>query len=138
MLQETVERISPLIPAENVWVFTNDELRPKIRKQLPDVPAAQIIAEPEGRNTAPCIALAARLLAERDPNAVMAVLPSDHLIADRKTYLQTLARAARAVRLRAAPARRGLPGADDRGAAGENALRPFGVVGHPVVFIDKG
>ena len=98
MLQETVERISPLIPAENVWVFTNDDLRPKVRKQLPDVPAAQIIAEPEGRNTAPCIALAARLLAERDPNAVMAVLPSDHLVADRKTYLQTLERAARAAR----------------------------------------
>ncbi len=98
LLQQTVERIRPLIPAERIWVFTNEELRPKIRKQLPDVPASQIVAEPEGRNTAPCIALAARLLAQQDPQAIMAVLPSDHLIADQKTYLTTLERAARAAR----------------------------------------
>lgn len=96
LLQQTVERVRPLIPAERVWVFTNQTLRNKIRKQLPDVPAEQIVAEPEGRNTAPCIALAAKLLAERDPDAVMAVLPSDHIIADRKTYLRTLERASRA------------------------------------------
>lgn len=96
LLQETVERIEPLVPAERVWVFTNTTLRNKIRKQLPDVPAEQIVAEPEGRNTAPCIALAAKLLAERDPEAVMAVLPSDHIITDHKTYLQTIERAARA------------------------------------------
>ena len=96
LLQQTVARIQPLVPPERVWILTNAELRPAIRKQLPHVPAAQIVAEPEGRNTAPCIAMAARLLANQDPDATMIVLPSDHLVAKPKAYLQTLKRAAKA------------------------------------------
>lgn len=96
LLQQTVARIEPLVPPERVWILTNEELRGPIRKQLPAVPAAQIVAEPEGRNTAPCIAMAAQLLAAQDPDATMIVLPSDHLVAKPKAYLQTLKRAAKA------------------------------------------
>ena len=94
LLQQTVDRLRPLIPPERVWVFTNDLLRLRIRRQLPEVPPRQIIAEPVQRNTGPCIALAARLLRERDPDAIMAVFPADHLIADEGAYLEVIAKAA--------------------------------------------
>ncbi len=90
LLQQTVDRLRPLIPPERVWIFTSEVLRLRIRKQLPDVPPRQIIAEPVQRNTGPCIALAARLLRERDPDAVMAVFPADHLIADEEAYLSVI------------------------------------------------
>jgi mannose-1-phosphate guanylyltransferase len=90
LLQQTVRRVRDLIPPERVWVITSELLRVKVRKQLPDTPAAQIIAEPEGRNTAPAIALAAALIAQSNPDAVMAVLPSDHLILDEASYLDVL------------------------------------------------
>src|SRR5437764_10808834 len=66
MVQETVERLSPLIPPERVWVVTGDDHAGELRDQLPEVPAAQIVVEPMGRNTAPAIALAAALIARRD------------------------------------------------------------------------
>jgi mannose-1-phosphate guanylyltransferase len=80
LIQQTVDRLSAVIPAENIWVITNDFLQKEIRKQLPEVPKRQIIAEPAQRNTAPCIALAAHILAGLDPEAVMGVFPADHLI----------------------------------------------------------
>jgi mannose-1-phosphate guanylyltransferase len=63
-----------------MWVITNEDLQSEIRKQLPDIPKQQIIAEPAQRNTAPCIALAAHILNELDPEAIMGVFPADHLI----------------------------------------------------------
>ncbi|MGI8960465.1 MAG: mannose-1-phosphate guanylyltransferase [Bryobacteraceae bacterium] len=80
LIQQTVDRLKGVIPPENVWVITNDFLQAEIRKQLPQVPKEQIIAEPSQRNTAPCVALAAQILAEIDPEAVMGVFPADHLI----------------------------------------------------------
>jgi len=80
LIQQTVDRISPIIPPENIWVITNDYLQQEIRKQLPEVPKRQIIAEPAQRNTAPCIGLAAHILNDLDPEAVMGVFPADHLI----------------------------------------------------------
>ncbi|MGI9073137.1 MAG: mannose-1-phosphate guanylyltransferase [Bryobacteraceae bacterium] len=80
LIQETIERLKGVIPPEHVWVITNDFLQAEIRKQMPQVAKEQIIAEPSQRNTAPCIALAAQILAEIDPNAVMGVFPADHLI----------------------------------------------------------
>lgn len=80
LIQQTVDRLKGVIPAENVWVVTNEYLQAEIRKQLPEVPKQQIIAEPSQRNTAPCIALAAKILAEIDSQAVMGVFPADHLI----------------------------------------------------------
>ena len=98
LLQQTVARLEPLIPAERIWIFTSDLLREKIIEQLPAVPPEQVVAEPVQRNTAPCIAMAARLLAERDPDAVMGVFPSDHLIEDETAYLEILRSAAEAAR----------------------------------------
>ncbi len=73
--------MSPVIPPENQWILTNDHLRAEIVRQLPEVPKSQILAEPAQRNTAPAIGLAAHILQSIDPDAVMGVFPSDHVIA---------------------------------------------------------
>jgi mannose-1-phosphate guanylyltransferase len=73
-------------------IITNDDLRPAILRQLPKLPAKQIIAEPAGRNTAPAIGLAAFLLLRHDPEAVLGLFPSDHVIADPAGYRATLCR----------------------------------------------
>jgi mannose-1-phosphate guanylyltransferase len=88
LIQQTVDRLRPVVPAENIWVLTNDHLRKEIIRQLPEVPARQIIAEPAQRNTAPAIALAAHIMQGLHPDAVMGVFPADHLIANNKRYLQ--------------------------------------------------
>jgi mannose-1-phosphate guanylyltransferase len=93
LIQATVDRLGPLVPPERIWVLTNDYLREEIVRQLPEVPAAQILAEPAQRNTAPAIGLAAHILQSIDPDAVMGVFPSDHVIGDSARYLE-LARAA--------------------------------------------
>src|SRR5580658_6157466 len=64
LIQQTVDRLAAVIPAENVWVVTNQYLQTEIRKQLPSIPRRQIIAEPAQRNTTPCIGLAAHILSE--------------------------------------------------------------------------
>lgn len=98
LLQETVSRLAPLVPPERVWILTNDILARAVRRQLPTVPPRQVIAEPVQRNTAPAIALAARLIAEQDPDAVMGVFPSDHLISKPKPFLRAVSRATKAAR----------------------------------------
>jgi mannose-1-phosphate guanylyltransferase len=96
LLQQTASRLESLIPPERMWVVTSERLRRQVARQLPRVPRRQIIAEPVQRNTAPAIALAARLLLERDPGAVMGVFPSDHVIGKPARFLKLLRRAARA------------------------------------------
>jgi mannose-1-phosphate guanylyltransferase len=90
LIQETVDRLAPVIPPERIWILTNDFVREEIVRQLPEVPAAQIIAEPAQRNTAPPIALAAEILHSIDPNAVFGVFPSDHVIGLSARYLEFL------------------------------------------------
>jgi len=90
LIQATVDRLAPLIPAERIWILTNDFVRDEIVRQLPDVPANQIIAEPAQRNTAPAIGLAAHILHSIDPDAVFGVFPSDHVIGKPKRYLSLL------------------------------------------------
>jgi mannose-1-phosphate guanylyltransferase len=80
LIQATVDRLSPVIPPERLWVLTNDHLRDIIIEQLPDVPPEQILAEPAQRNTAPAIGLAAHILHSLDPDAVMGVFPADHVV----------------------------------------------------------
>lgn len=80
LLQQTVDRLDPLIPLENVWVFTNQYLAKAVARQLPEVPRSQIIAEPTQRNTAPCAGLAAELISAKDPEAILGVFPSDHAV----------------------------------------------------------
>jgi len=82
MLEETVARLSPLIPAERILIVTQRSHQRQIRKILKHVPAKNILAEPCPRSTAPCLALAALHIAKRDPSAVFAALPADHLISN--------------------------------------------------------
>jgi mannose-1-phosphate guanylyltransferase len=93
MMQQTVARLLPLCRAERFWIITNGHLRRRIIEQLPRIPAAQVLAEPVGRNTAPAIGLAAFLLLRKDPNAVLGLFPSDHVIADQKAFHKKVARA---------------------------------------------
>jgi mannose-1-phosphate guanylyltransferase len=96
LIQQTVDRLAPVIPPENQWILTNEHLRDEIVRQLPEVPKAQILAEPAQRNTAPAIGLAAHILESIDPNAVMGVFPSDHVIAKPERYLRFVRPALRA------------------------------------------
>lgn len=86
LIQQTLDRLKGVIAPEHIWVITNEFLRGEISRQLPEVPKRQIIAEPAQRNTAPCIALAAHILAEIDPDAVMGVFPADHLIVENARF----------------------------------------------------
>jgi mannose-1-phosphate guanylyltransferase len=90
LIQETVARLRKILPVENVWILTNEHLKSEIAKQLPDVPKRQILAEPAQRNTAPPIGLAAKILLEQNPNAVMGVFPSDHHIGKPAPFLRTV------------------------------------------------
>lgn len=90
LIQATVERLAPLVPAERIWILTNDFVRDEIVRQLPNVPKKQIVAEPAQRNTAPAIGLAAHILHSIDPDAVFGVFPSDHVISDSKGYIKAL------------------------------------------------
>jgi mannose-1-phosphate guanylyltransferase len=92
MIQQTVSRLLPLTPAKKFWIITNGDLRPAIVQQLPRLPKEQILAEPIGRNTAPAIGLAAFLLMRKDPNAIIGMFPSDHVIGDEKRFGRTLER----------------------------------------------
>jgi mannose-1-phosphate guanylyltransferase len=92
MIQQTVARLRPMAPAKRFWIITNHDLRPRILRQLPKLPAPQVLAEPAGRNTAPAIGLAAFLLLKTDPDGVIGMFPSDHVIADEKRYRHTLQR----------------------------------------------
>jgi mannose-1-phosphate guanylyltransferase len=88
LIQQTVDRLSPVIPPDRLWVLTNEHLRAEIVRQLPELPKNQILAEPTQRNTAPAIGLAAHILQSIDPNAVMGVFPSDHMISKPARYLR--------------------------------------------------
>jgi mannose-1-phosphate guanylyltransferase len=94
MIQATVARLAGLVAPANTLVMTNKTLVEPIRAQLPALPAEAVIGEPCKRDTAPCIGLAAKLLLARDPQATMAVMPSDHVIADEKAFREALAYAA--------------------------------------------
>ena len=90
MIQQTIARLAPMTAPSRFWIITNDDLRPAVLRQLPKLPPKQIIAEPVGRNTAPAIGLAAFLLLRHDPDAVLGLFPSDHVIADQAQYRATL------------------------------------------------
>ena len=82
MIQDTVARLMRSIPGERIFIITNSLLQREIQKQLPHIPAENVIAEPQSRSTAACVGLAAAHLLHRDPDAVMATFAADHLIRD--------------------------------------------------------
>ncbi|HME07680.1 MAG TPA: sugar phosphate nucleotidyltransferase [Bryobacteraceae bacterium] len=88
LIQQTVDRLRPVLPPERIWILTNDHLRAEIVRQLPEVPKTQILAEPAQRNTAPAIGLAAQILHGIDPASVMGVFPADHMISKPARYLR--------------------------------------------------
>ncbi|HZT22267.1 MAG TPA: sugar phosphate nucleotidyltransferase [Verrucomicrobiae bacterium] len=89
-LQETVERVRPLVPLENIFVITTAAQLPEVRKQLPKIPRANLIAEPVGRDTCAAVTLGAALVGARSTTGVMAVLPADHVIPDVKKFRRIL------------------------------------------------
>ena len=97
MLQSTVARLGKLVPVERVMIATNQSLVPAIAQQLPSLPQASLLGEPCKRDTAPCIGLAALLLLQNDPDATMAVMPSDHVISTDEVFQQALRQAAKLV-----------------------------------------
>ncbi|MDO4269089.1 MAG: mannose-1-phosphate guanylyltransferase, partial [Eubacteriales bacterium] len=94
MIQLTVERISSLVALEDIYVATNRDYKKLVLEQLPGLPEENILCEPVGRNTAPCIGLGAVHMARKYEDAVMFVLPSDHLIKFTKMYQMILRDAA--------------------------------------------
>lgn len=90
MIQMTVNRIKPIIPIERIFVCTGAMYVNLVKEQLPELPERNIIVEPEGRNTAPCIALSAMVIDRYYKNSNMVVLPSDHLIKDEEEFRNTL------------------------------------------------
>ncbi|MFO0279386.1 MAG: mannose-1-phosphate guanylyltransferase [Planctomycetota bacterium] len=81
MCEATIDRLAGLCDADHVWVATSKKLGKPITKLLPSLPKDRLVLEPEARDTAPCIALAAATIAAVDPEATMVVLPADHVIA---------------------------------------------------------
>lgn len=85
-IRSTFERFAPMVPAENFLVVTNSAYRDLVLEEIPELKAEQVLCEPLGRNTAPCIAYAAFRLRATDPDSVMIVTPSDHLILDPEAF----------------------------------------------------
>lgn len=90
MIQMTINRIKPIIPIERIFVCTGEMYVNLVKEQLPELPDRNIIVEPEGRNTAPCIALSAMVIDRYYKNSNMVVLPSDHLINDEEEFRNTI------------------------------------------------
>jgi mannose-1-phosphate guanylyltransferase len=89
-LQETVERVLPLVPLKNILVITNEAQAPQVAKQLPKLPRQNIVAEPVGRDTCAAVTLGAAIVGARSTTGVMAVLPADHVIPEEKKFQQVL------------------------------------------------
>ncbi len=90
MIQNTVHRLKGFIPEKQMFVVTNKVQKNGVMKQLPEIPSENIIVEPVGRNTAPCIGLAAMFVNRVDPEGVMIVLPADHIIQNEEEFLRLL------------------------------------------------
>jgi len=106
LLQQTIERISPLVNPENIFLIGNHQHRFQLEKHATDknIPIENIVLEPEGKNTAPAIGFMAHCINAKDKNAVMMVLPADHFIRDEQRFLTLLENAIRCVAKRSLPA----------------------------------
>ena len=96
MMQATVRRVLPLVSEDRIFVASNREYGPIIKEQIPALPRQNIIEEPSGKNTAPCIGMATAYMPEK--NEVMASLHADHFIADEEGFRQALLAAAEVAR----------------------------------------
>jgi len=89
-LQETIHRVSPLIPQKNIWIVSNIDHKDIVAEQLQDYPYANVLFEPTAKNTAPCIAWAAVEIQKVDPHANIVVLPSDHWVDSQDKFVSCL------------------------------------------------
>lgn len=92
-LQNTVDRIIPLVDKKNIYVVTNEEYMDKVQEELPYISTENIFAEPQNKETATCIGFSAVKLLKKDPDAIMIILPSDHYIENKKLFLSTVSQA---------------------------------------------
>lgn len=90
LLAQTIARLEGLVPTENILILTNDKQVAAVREVAPQLPAENIIAEPAKRDTAPAVALGIGIIAARDPEAIMMVLPSDQLITNTEAYQEVM------------------------------------------------
>lgn len=91
LIQLTVERFKDICPKENFWVVTSEKYVDIVKEQLPQIPAQHILAEPEARNTAPCIAYACWKIRKEFPQANIVVTPSDALVIDTAEFARCIA-----------------------------------------------
>ncbi len=91
LLQTTVERFSPLVSLEKVFIVTGKDYAHIVAEQLPDLPKSNILAEPMPKNTAPCVAWACQKIYKLDPEANIVVTPADHLILDNDLFVENIA-----------------------------------------------
>jgi len=98
LIGATLRRLEALAAPEDTWIVTSELLAEATAAACPTLPRGNILAEPVGRNTAPCVGWAASIIARKDPEAVLAVLPADHHIGDEDTYRAVIARAIEAAR----------------------------------------
>ncbi len=98
LIQATVDRLGAMVPPSRVLVVTNERLVDAMREQLPQLPAASVIGEPCKRDTAPCIGLAAAWVARNDDEALMVVMPADHVIQPASAFQSAISFAADLVR----------------------------------------
>lgn len=90
MIQQTVYRLQTLVPVEQIFIITNELYAELIKVQLPSLPLDNIIIEPVGRNTAPCVGLASIIIEEKYPESSMIVIPSDHIIKNENEFINIL------------------------------------------------
>ncbi len=90
LFQTTFKRLQSLIPKENIYVLTNEKYVEMVKEQIPHIMDEQIVPEPEMRNTAPSILLGAFKIQKKNPNALIAVAPSDHWIEDEDEFLKSI------------------------------------------------
>lgn len=90
LLHQTVRRLDGHVSPERIFVVTTEDLAEETRRMLPELPPENVLVEPEGRNTAPCLALALVEIEKKFPEGVMAVLSADHWIGDRELFLEDL------------------------------------------------
>lgn len=93
MIQMTVERILPIIPMDRIYICTGERYVDLIKEQVPNLSVENIIIEPEGRNTAPCITLSSLVIKRKYKDATMVVLPSDHLIENEDKFRDIILKA---------------------------------------------
>ncbi|HXZ37147.1 MAG TPA: mannose-1-phosphate guanylyltransferase [Thermodesulfobacteriota bacterium] len=94
MIRETVDRVQPLVPRERILIVTSRSQARQLHREVDRIPPENLLLEPEGKNTAPCLGLAAVHVQRKNPEAVLIVLPADHYIGAPEKFLRTLRRAA--------------------------------------------